>query len=41
VGDKLIDATVDSRLRRMRDQLSEHGGAAVRERFDQIIEDKP
>lgn len=40
VGDKLIDATVDSRLRRMRDQLSEHGGASVRERFDQIIEDK-
>lgn len=38
VGDKLIDATVDTRLRRMRDLLIEDGGNVVRERINRLLE---
>lgn len=38
VGDKLIDATVDTQLRRMREQIIEDGGSEIRERFGRIVE---
>ncbi len=41
VGDKLIDASIETQLRRMRDRLIEQGGAAVRAQFDRIVEEKP
>ena len=40
IGDQLIDASIATRLRRMRERLSGQGGAAMRERMDQIIESK-
>ncbi len=41
VGDKLIDASIDTRLRRMRERLMERGGAAARANYDRIVEEKP
>lgn len=41
VGDKLVDASLSTRLRRMREQLIEGGSNAVRARADRIIEEKP
>ncbi len=41
VGDKLIDASVATQLRRMREQLIDSGSNSVRVRFDRILEDKP
>jgi F-type H+-transporting ATPase subunit delta len=38
VGDKLIDATVDTQLRRMRERIIEDGGSELRERFGRIME---
>lgn len=38
VGDKLLDATVDAKLRHMRTRLREGGGDALRSRIDRIIE---
>lgn len=39
IGDQLVDASVATRLRKMRDQLAESGGAEVRARASRIIED--
>lgn len=39
VGDRLIDGSVATRLRRMRERFAENGGAALRERIERIIED--
>lgn len=41
VGDKLVDASIDTQLRRMRERLIENGANQVRARFDRIVEDKP
>jgi F-type H+-transporting ATPase subunit delta len=38
VGDKLVDASIDTRLRRMREQLIDQGGSAVRGRMGNILE---
>lgn len=38
VGDKLVDASVDTQLRRMREQLVDQGGSAVRGRMGNILE---
>lgn len=40
VGDQLIDASIATRLRRMRERLTGSGGAQMRARMDQIIESK-
>jgi len=40
VGDQLFDASVETRLRRMRERLSSSGMAAMKSRADRIIEDK-
>jgi F-type H+-transporting ATPase subunit delta len=40
VGDKMIDASIASQLRRMRERLVEDGGATIRGRADRIIEEK-
>ncbi len=40
VGDKLIDASISSQLRRMRERLVEDGAAKIRGRADRIIEEK-
>lgn len=40
IGDQLIDASIATRLRRMRERLAGQGGAAMRERMNQIIEGK-
>lgn len=40
VGDKMIDASISSQLRRMRERLVEDGAAKVRGRADRIIEEK-
>jgi F-type H+-transporting ATPase subunit delta len=39
IGDQLIDASVATRLRRMRDRLSSEGGAQVRAKIDRIIDE--
>lgn len=38
IGDQLVDASVATRLRRMRDKLANEGSAALKARFDRIIE---
>lgn len=40
IGDQLIDASVATRLRRMRDRLTSEGGAQVRAKVDRIIDDR-
>jgi F-type H+-transporting ATPase subunit delta len=40
VGDQLFDASVETRLRRMRQRLSSSGLAAMKARTERIIEDK-
>lgn len=40
VGDQLFDASIETRLRRMRERLSSTGMAAMKSRADRIIEDK-
>lgn len=40
VGDKMIDASIASQLRRMRERLVEDGAAKVRSKADRIIEEK-
>lgn len=37
VGDKMLDATVDANLRKMRDRIVERGGGALRERIDRMF----
>jgi F-type H+-transporting ATPase subunit delta len=38
IGDQLVDASVATRLRRMRDKLANEGSAALKAKFDRIIE---
>lgn len=38
IGDQLVDASVATKLRKMRDQLATSGTAAIRAKFDKIIE---
>lgn len=38
VGDRLIDGSVASKLRRLKDDLLNEGGAVVRSRFEELIE---
>ena len=38
IGDQLIDASVETRLRKMRDQLTQAGGASIRATADQMLE---
>ncbi len=38
IGDQLIDASVATKLRKMRDQLSTSGTAAIRAKFGRIVE---
>jgi F-type H+-transporting ATPase subunit delta len=40
-GDVLVDASIATQLRKMREQFIEHGSNEVRERFGRIVEDKP
>jgi F-type H+-transporting ATPase subunit delta len=40
VGDQLIDASIATRLRRMRERLTGQGGAEMRARMDRIVEPK-
>lgn len=37
IGDRMIDGSVSSRLRRMKNQILSKGSARLRERFDQIV----
>ena len=39
IGDQLIDASVATQLRRIRDQLVRDGGSALRDRMNDIIDD--
>jgi F-type H+-transporting ATPase subunit delta len=39
VGDRLVDASFSTRLRKMRDLLKEEGGAEIKNRFPNAIED--
>ena len=39
IGDQLIDGSVASRLRRLRQNLLTSGGSAIRNRLGRIIED--
>lgn len=39
IGDQLVDGSVAARLRRIRQRLLTQGGAAIRERFDRIVEE--
>lgn len=41
VGDQLIDASLSTRLRRMRERLAGPGAAAARAQSERIIENKP
>lgn len=38
IGDRLVDASVATRLRRMRDMLSEHGAAEIKARAGRLID---
>jgi hypothetical protein len=38
IGDQLIDASIASGLRKMRDQLNTHGLAEIRSRADDFME---
>lgn len=39
VGDRLVDASFSTRLRKMRDLLKEQGAAEIKTRFDRAVED--
>ena len=41
IGDRLIDGSLSTRLRRMQESLLTAGKLAIRERYDRIIEDRP
>lgn len=41
IGDMLIDGSLSSRLRRMKEQMSTEGLARIRERFGEIVEREP
>lgn len=38
IGDQLIDGSIASRLRKMRDRLGTHGSAEIRARMDRILD---
>ncbi len=38
IGDRLVDASLESRLRRLRDKVSTNGGAALRARISKTLE---
>ena len=38
IGDQLVDASVATRLRKLRDRLSTEGASALRERLDRMFE---
>lgn len=40
-GDVLIDGSISTQLRKMREQFLDHGANEIREQFDRIVEDKP
>lgn len=40
VGDKLLDASFATRLRKMKDRIKEDGGKEIRARFDRAVEDE-
>lgn len=40
IGDQLIDASVATRLRRMRDKLATEGSAALKAKFDAILDER-
>lgn len=40
VGDKLLDASFATRLRKMKDRIKEDGGKEIRARFERAIEDE-
>ena len=40
VGDQLIDASIDTQLRKMRKRLIDDGAAEMRSHFDQAIDDE-
>lgn len=37
-GDVLIDASVDTQLRKMKDRMVQHGSGEIRDRFDRAVE---
>lgn len=39
VGDRLIDGSFATRLRKMRDRLTEHGGDVIRQRYERAYEE--
>lgn len=39
IGDRLVDASVATRLRRMRDMLSDHGAAEIKSRAGKLVDD--
>ncbi|MFI4871786.1 MAG: ATP synthase F1 subunit delta [Phycisphaerales bacterium JB061] len=41
IGDKLIDASLQTRLRKMRDQLADQGGSSLRAAAERTFEDTP
>ncbi len=40
VGDKLLDASFATKLRKMRDQIREDGGKEIRARYERAVEDE-
>lgn len=38
IGDQLVDASIQTRLRKLRDRLSNEGAGSIRERLDQMFE---
>ena len=40
VGDQLVDASIATKLRKMREQLDTQGSAAMRARMGRIIDDR-
>lgn len=41
IGDRLIDASLQTRLRKLRDQLADQGGSALRAAAERIFDDTP
>lgn len=39
IGDKLIDASIATQLRKLRDRLNDHGGSEIRARAENAIDD--
>ena len=41
IGDRLIDASLQTRLRKMRDQLADQGGSSLRAAAERTFDDTP